>query len=485
MCGVVGLLAKSSVNGVLYNALSILQHRGQDAAGMVTSDDTNLYTCKGNGLVRDVLKPERLSILSGHMGLGHVRYPTAGTQRHEESQPFYVNSPYGLCLVHNGNLTNADELRKELMEKDLRHLNTQSDSEVLLNVIAHELSLTASVNFKPDQIFKALETVYWRVEGAFSCIMLINGYGLLAFRDAHGIRPLVYGVNAEGDHMFASESIVQDSLGFELKGQVEPGEAVFIDKKGKVHRHQCVGDTKPTPCLFEYVYLSRPDSIVNGISVYGARRLMGQYMGEKIMQEFPDHDIDVVIPIPDTSRSSAFPLAKAIGAAYSEGFVKNRYVGRTFIMPDQKARQDSISMKLNTIRQEFQDKNVLLVDDSIVRGNTSRKIIELARRSGARKVYFASASPPVIYPNVYGIDMPSAEELVAYGCTLEETAERIGADRLFYQTLPDLKRAINDAAPDGEPHFEQFEDSIFTGEYPAGDIDAAYLAKLVANRSKK
>jgi amidophosphoribosyltransferase len=485
MCGVVGLLSKSSANTVLYNALSILQHRGQDAAGIVTSDDFQLYTCKGNGLVRDVLTRDRLSILSGKIGLGHVRYPTAGTQRHEESQPFYVNSPYGLCLVHNGNLTNTDSLRKELIEKDLRHLNTSSDSEVLLNVIAHELSRTASVNFHPEQIFKALETVYWRIEGAFSCVMLINGYGLLAFRDQYGIRPLVHGVNTDGDHVFASESIVLDSLGFDLLGQIEPGEAVFVDKTGHVYRHLCVSKATPTPCLFEYVYLSRPDSIVNGISVHGARQLMGQYLGEQIMQVFPNHDIDVVIPIPDTSRSSAFSLASAIHAVYSEGFVKNRYVGRTFIMPDQKARQDSISLKLNTIRQEFEGKNVLLVDDSIVRGNTSRKIIDLARRSGAKKVYFASASPPVIYPNVYGIDMPHAEDLVAHGCSVEETARKIGADRLFYQTLPDLKRAINDAAPEGVAPFEAFEDSIFTGHYLSRKIDAAYLSKLAVDRQKK
>lgn len=485
MCGIVGLLAKSSVNGVLYNALSILQHRGQDAAGIVTSDNLNLYTCKGNGLVRDVLKPEQLSILAGHIGLGHVRYPTAGTQRGEESQPFYVNSPYGLCLVHNGNLVNTDELRKELIEKDLRHLNTQSDSEVLLNVIAHELSLTAGVSFKVEEVFKALETVYRRVEGAFSCILLINDYGLLAFRDTNGIRPLVYGMNAQGEHIFASESVVLDSLGYDLVGQVEPGEAVFVDKLGKVYRHLCMSNVNPAPCLFEYVYLSRPDSIVNGISVYGARRLMGQYLGEKILQEFPNHDIDVVISIPDTSRSSAFALAKAIEATYSEGFVKNRYVLRTFIMPDQKARQDSISMKLNAIGQEFQDKNVLLVDDSIVRGNTSRKIIELARRSGAKKVYFASVSPPVIYPNIYGIDMPNVEELVAHNSTIEETARKIGADRLFYQTLADLKRAINDAAPDGMQPFTQFEDSIFTGNYVAGKIDPAYLANLAVRRRNK
>lgn len=482
MCGVVGLLSKSAVSGVLYNALSVLQHRGQDAAGIVTSNDTNLYTCKGNGLVRDVLTPEQLSILRGNLGMGHVRYPTAGTQRREESQPFYVNSPYGLCLVHNGNLTNTQELRKQLVQEDLRHLNTQSDSEVLLNVIAHELSRTGRAEFSPKQLFQALELVYRRIEGAFSCIMLINGYGLLAFRDANGIRPLVYGTK-DGSHMFASESIVLNSLGFELKGEVKPGEAVFIDMHGKVHRHQCLQGVESTPCLFEYVYLSRTDSIVNGISVYAARRLMGQYLGQKILKEFPDHDIDVVIPIPDTSRSSALSVASALNAAYSEGFVKNRYVGRTFIMPDQQSRQDSIAMKLNTIRQEFQGKNVLLVDDSIVRGNTSRKIIEIARRAGAKKVYFASASPPVVYPNVYGIDMPSAQELVAHGCSVKETAEKIGADRLFYQDLDDLKRSVNEAAPDGTPPFVAFEDSIFTGHYPVGNINAAYLAGNNAERS--
>jgi amidophosphoribosyltransferase len=483
MCGVVGLLSESAVSGLLYNALSILQHRGQDASGMVTADKSDLYTCKGNGLVRDVLPPKQLSMLPGNMGLGHVRYPTAGTQRREESQPFYVNSPYGLCLVHNGNLTNADELRKILVEKDLRHLNTQSDSEVLLNVIAHELSCTASVNFEPQQVFKALESVYQRVEGAFSCILLINNYGLLAFRDAHGIRPLVHGSDGNS-HIFASESIVLDSLGFELEGQVKPGEAVFIDMQGQVHRHQCMDAVTPTPCLFEYVYLSREDSIVNGIFVYATRRLMGKYLGERIQQDFPDHDIDVVIPIPDTSRCSALSLAKEIDVPYSEGFVKNRYVGRTFIMPDQKERQNSIALKLNAIRQEFRGKNVLLVDDSIVRGNTSRKIISLAREAGAKKVYFASASPPVLYPNVYGIDMPSAKELVAAGCNVEETAQKIGADRLFYQTLPDLKRAINDAAPASVEPFSHFEDSIFTGEYAAGNIDAAYLEKLIEGRGK-
>lgn len=484
MCGVVGVLSKSPVNRVLYDALSILQHRGQDAAGIVTSNESSFYTCKGNGLVRDVVTPNQLDLLLGDIGLGHVRYPTAGTLCKEESQPFYVNSPYGLCLVHNGNLTNSDELRKELIEKDFRHLNTQSDSEVLLNVIAHELSVTARLKFNPEQLFKALEAVYCRVEGAFSCIMLINGYGLLAFRDAHGIRPLVYGTE-DDSHLFASESIVLHSLGYELNSQVKPGEAVFIDLKGKVHRHQCKSHVIPTPCLFEYVYLSRPDSTVNGISVYAARRLMGEYLGNKIGKEFPNHDIDVVMPIPETSRSSALSLASAMGLPYSEGFVKNRYVGRTFIMPDQKERQSSIAMKLNAIRQEFQGKNVLLVDDSIVRGNTSRKIIELARKAGARKVYFASVSPPVIYPNVYGIDMPSARELVANGSSIEEVARKIGADRLFYQTLTDLKRAINDATPPGIEPFSAFEDSIFTGSYAAGKIDAAYLMRLLQSRTKQ
>ena len=487
MCGVVGLLSDSSVNGLLYDALSIIQHRGQDAAGMTTANEHGVHTYKGNGLVRDVLPPKRLSKLPGHVGLGHVRYPTAGTQRKEESQPFYVNSPYGLSLVHNGNLTNTDSLRKALIQNDLRHLNTQSDSEVLLNVIAHELSQTASTDFQPQQLFQALEKVYQRVEGAFSCILLVYGHGLLAFRDRHGIRPLVYGVQAGNEkqsHMFASESIVLDSLGFNLVGDVQPGEAVFVDMQGRVSRHQCASAEDFAPCLFEYVYLSRADSILNQVSVYAARQRMGAYLGEKILQACPDHDIDVVIPIPDTSRSSAISLAQAIGTAYSEGFVKNRYVGRTFIMPDQAARQKSIRMKLNAIGQEFQGKNVLLVDDSIVRGNTSRQIIQLAREAGAKKVYFASASPPVKYPNVYGIDMPCASELVAQSGSVDEIAKQLGADRLFYQTLEDLKRAVNDVVPAGRPAFNRFEDSIFTGDYAAGSIDQAYLDNLATLRGK-
>lgn len=487
MCGVVGLLSEASVNGLLYEALCIIQHRGQDAAGMTTANEKGVHTYKGNGLVRDVLPPKRLSKLPGNVGLGHVRYPTAGTQRKEESQPFYVNSPYGLSLVHNGNLTNTESLRKALIEKDLRHLNTQSDSEVLLNVIAHELSQTATADFVPQQLFQALEKVYQRVEGAFSCVMLIYGHGLLAFRDRNGIRPLVYGVQAgagKPSHMFASESIVLDSLGFDLVGDVQPGEAVFVSLAGEVSRHSCAGSVKFTPCLFEYVYLSRADSILNQVSVYAARQRMGAYLGQRIKESFADHDIDVVIPIPDTSRSSALSLAQALGTAYSEGFVKNRYVGRTFIMPDQQKRQRSIRMKLNAIRQEFQGKNVLLVDDSIVRGNTSRQIIQLAREAGAKKVYFASAAPPVKYPNVYGIDMPSVAELIAHSHSIDEIAQQLGADRLFYQTLDDLKQSIHDVIPAGAAPFDGFEDSIFTNQYVAGNIDQAYLDALASLRGK-
>ena len=484
MCGVVGLLSPEPVAQSLYYGLSMIQHRGQDAAGITTADEPGVHTCKGAGLVRDVLQPEELVRLVGSLGIGHVRYPTNGSQSDDESQPFYVNSPYGLSLVHNGNLTNTDSLRQVLVDENLRHLNTQSDSEVLLNVIAYELSQVVTGTLQPTHLFQALKKVYERIDGAFSCLLLIHGCGLVAFRDPMGIRPLIYGektTDAGTAHLFASESIVIDSLEYSNSRDVKPGEAVYVDLKGGVFSEFCVEARGAAPCLFEYVYLSRDDSIIDGASVYATRQNMGSALGELVAQSGID-DIDVVIPVPDTGRPSAQALARTISTNYCEGFVKNRYIGRTFIMPGQAVRKESISLKLNAIRQEFEGKTVLLVDDSIVRGNTSQKIVALARKAGAKKVYFASAAPAVRHPNVYGIDMPNAEELVAAGRTTDEVAEQIGADRLFYLPLDSLKKAVNLALPDHIPPFESFEDSIFTGKYRVGGIDAAYLKRLADAR---
>ena len=491
MCGIIGIIANKQVNQDIYDALTIIQHRGQDAAGIMTSNQERVFLRKSNGLVRDAIRKSHMLNLKGNMGIGHVRYPTAGTESAAESQPFYVNSPYGLGIVHNGNLTNTELLAQALAETDCRHLNTSSDSEVLLNVLAYELQQVGGTCLATRSLFQAVKALYSRVKGAYAAIALINGYGLLAFRDPNGIRPLVYGkrdTELGPEYMIASETIALDVLGFELIADVAPGEAIFIDLEGKVHRKQCVPKASHSPCIFEYIYLARPDTVIDNIPVYQARLNMGKKLAEKILREHPDNDIDVVIPIPDTSRTSAFALAQKLGLDYSEGFVKNRYIGRTFIMPEQNARRSSVRLKLNAMREEFEGKNVLLVDDSIVRGTTSGEIIQMARDVGAKKVYFASAAPEVRYPNVYGIDMPIAKELIAHDKTAEEVATIIGADWLIYQDLDDVYMAINDAAKRDEDKIEQFEDSIFTGEYITGDIDKQYLdhvASLRNNDAKK
>jgi amidophosphoribosyltransferase len=486
MCGIVGAVSYRPVNQDIYDALAVLQHRGQDAAGIMTSDEQRIYLRKANGMVRDAIRSPHMMRLRGNMGLGHVRYPTAGSKSASESQPFYVNSPYGLSLVHNGNLTNTLELADDLEKTDLRHLNTGSDSEVLLNVFAHELQKHQSLPLTAEAIFKTIKAVYRRVRGAYSVIVMINNFGMVAFRDPHGIRPLAIGqrVHASGaDIMLASESIALDALGFEHLLDIQAGEGVIIDAKGELVRQQCADDVRHAPCIFEYIYLARPDSIMDGVPIYRARWNMGATLADKILEAYPDHDIDRVIPIPDTSRTYAIPLAHRLGVRYSEGFVKNRYIGRTFIMPGQTARKSSVRMKLNPIKDEFEGKNVLLVDDSIVRGTTSKEIIQMARDAGAKKVYFASAAPEVRYPNVYGIDMASAKELIAHQRDAQEVAEKIGADWLVYQKLEDVKKAINDARQDGLPAFSNFETSIFNAEYITGDITQAYLNKLEAIRS--
>lgn len=487
MCGIVGIIANRFVNQDLYDALTILQHRGQDAAGIVTSDGERVYLRKSCGLVRDVIRERHMRQLIGNVGIGHVRYPTAGSDTSAESQPFYVNSPYGLSLVHNGNLTNAKELAKDLISMDLRHLNTNSDSEILLNVVAHELQRVGAQELMPSQLFTALKQVYSRLEGAFAAVMMIHGYGIVGFRDQHAIRPLVYGVresdNGHHEYMFASESIALDALGFKLIADVAPGEAVYIDLKGNIHREQCALQVTHSPCIFEYIYLARPDSIIDGISVYQARYGMGKALAEKILRDWKTHDIDVVIPIPDTSRTTAFALAQRLIVPYSEGFVKNRYIGRTFIMPEQALRRSSVRMKLNPIKIEFAGKNVLLVDDSIVRGTTSKEIIQMARDAGAKKVYFASGAPIIRYPNVYGIDMPTSMELVAHNRSPEQVAEFIGADGLIYQDLKDIYDALNNAAQSGNRKIERFEDSVFTGDYIAGKITPEYLKELAIERN--
>lgn len=487
MCGIIGALATHAINQEIYDALTIIQHRGQDAAGILTSDSKKIYLRKANGLVRDAIHKPHMLHLKGNMGLGHVRYPTAGSQSPAESQPFYVNSPYGLTIVHNGNLTNADTLAEDLIRSDKRHLNTESDTEVLLNVFAHELQSKGGEVLKPEELFRALRQVYSRVRGAYSAIALIAGYGIVAFRDPFGIRPLIYGrkKTATGvDYMIASESIALNALGYEIIADIAPGHALYITLQGEIYHEQCAQHVDQTPCLFEYVYLARPDSVIDNISVYHARLKMGEKLAEKILKEWPLHDIDVVIPIPDTSRNIALPLAQKLGLAYSEGFVKNRYIGRTFIMPAQSQRRSSVRMKLNAMKSEFNKKNVLLVDDSIVRGTTSKEIIQMAREAGANKVYFASAAPPVRYPNVYGIDMPNAKELIAHNRSVEEVCQLIGADRLMYQNLEDLYQAVKEGTI-VPSKIKQFEDSVFTGRYITGDIDQAYLQRLAEQRNEQ
>ncbi|HVV67897.1 MAG TPA: amidophosphoribosyltransferase [Gammaproteobacteria bacterium] len=484
MCGIVGTVAKSSVNQDIYDALILLQHRGQDAAGIMTCDKTRIFLRKANGLVRDAIRAEHMLRLQGNMGIGHLRYPTAGSDSAAEAQPLYVNSPYGLAIVHNGNLINSSALAKDLMFGDRRHLNTDSDSEVLLNVFAHELQNLGKAELTPQHIFKAAQGVYQRCQGAYAAIVLIAGYGIVGFRDPFGIRPLVYGVregNGGREYMLASENVALDALGYELVRDVLPGEVIFINTEGQIFQEICAPKVQHSPCLFEYVYLARPDSILDEILVYKFRLALGQKLAEKIRREFPEHDIDVVIPVPDTSRSAALSLAQTLGLKYREGFVKNRYIGRTFIMPGQTIRQKSVRQKLNAISLEFQGKNVLLVDDSIVRGTTSKEIIQMARDAGARKVYFASAAPEVRYPNVYGIDMPAAKELIAHGRDVKEVAQIIGADRLIYQDLS----ALYEAAKEGNPGILRFEDSVFTGDYVTGDVTPEYLATLEKRRGEK
>ncbi len=482
MCAIVGIVGTSPVNQRLYDALTVLQHRGQDAAGIVTSADGELFQRKGSGLVRDVFQERHMMQLKGNVGIGHARYPTAGADRASEAQPFYVNAPYGICLAHNGNLTNATELAEVLIREDRRHLNTESDSEVLLNVLASELQRIGTPRVTAADVFAALSAVYRRCRGAYAVVAMIIGHGIVGFRDQHGIRPLVIGKRESSkgtEYMLASESVALDMLGFELLRDVAPGEAVFIDEQGRMYAQQCVAAARHTPCIFEYVYLARPDSIIDNISVYKARLRMGERLAEQILRTRPDHDIDVVIPIPDTSRTAAVQVAQLLGTKYREGFIKNRYIGRTFIMPGQEQREKSVRSKLNAIDLEFRRKNVLLVDDSIVRGTTSAQIIDMARDAGANKVYFASAAPPVRFPNVYGIDMPAASELVASSRSIVEVQERIGTDWLIYQTLPDLIAAVHH----DNAKIEEFDTSCFSGEYVTGDVTPEYLERLQVERS--
>ncbi len=477
MCGLVGVVTSQDVGVCLYDTLTVLQHRGQDAAGIMTSDHGKLNLRKDNGLVKDVFRTRHMRRLTGQMGIGHVRYPTAGSSSPALAQPFYVNSPYGLSLAHNGNLTNTAELNRELYKTDLRHMNTDSDSEVLLNIFAHELSQKKQIEPRPVDIFSAVEGVHRRCRGGYAAVVMITGYGILGFRDINGIRPLVFGSrtkNGQKEYMIASESVALDSQGFTIERDVAPGEAVYIDVKGDLHTKVCGEHGIHAPCIFEHVYFARPDSLMDSISVYKARLRMGQRLAEKVKRLRPEHDIDVVIPVPDTSRTSALELANYLGIKYREGFVKNRYIGRTFIMPGQSQRHKSVRQKLNAIELEFKEKNVLLVDDSIVRGTTCKQIIQMAREAGARKVYFASAAPAIRYPNVYGIDMPAATELIAAGKTDEEVESQIGADWLIYQDLEDLIAA----AAEGNPKLRRFECSVFNGEYITSDVDEMYLKRL-------
>ena len=483
MCGIIGVVGKRPVNQLLYDGLLVLQHRGQDAAGIVTCDGNTFFMHKNNGLVQDVFQTRHMRNLQGNAGIAHVRYPTAGSSSAAEAQPFYVNSPFGIVLGHNGNLTNSEQLKQEMFRQDLRHINTSSDSEVLLNVLAHEIEQTALNSvLDTDMIFEAVAGVHRRCKGAYAVVAMVANFGLLAFRDPNGIRPLVIGKHESADgveYIVASESVALDVLGFKLVRDVAPGEAIFVDMDGNFYSRQCAKNAKLNPCIFEYVYLARPDSVIDGISVYQTRLLMGESLAEKIHREWRHLDIDVVIPIPDTSRPSALQLANALNLTYREGFIKNRYIGRTFIMPGQALRKKSVRQKLNPIGMEFKDKNVLLVDDSIVRGTTSRQIVQMARDAGANQVYFASAAPPVRFPNVYGIDMPSRDELLATGRTDEEIRLEIGADALIYQ---DLDALVHDVRL-SNPAIEDFDCSCFDGNYVTGDINETYLARIEAARS--
>ncbi len=483
MCGIVGVIARSPVNQLIYDALLLLQHRGQDAAGIVTMQGTKCFMHKARGMVRDVFRTRNMRGLPGTVGLGQVRYPTAGNAyNEEEAQPFYVNAPFGIVLVHNGNLTNAHLLKTELFDIDRRHINTESDTEVLINVLAHELELAArDLPLTPDAVFKAVRAVHGRLKGSYAVVALIAGYGLLAFRDPFGIRPLCFG---EGDGpdgrevMVASESVAIEGTGHRVTRDVAPGEAIFIDLDGAIHARQCADNASLNPCMFEYVYLARPDSVMDGVSVYQARLNLGETLAQRLISTMPPSEIDVVIPIPESSRPSAMQLAQKIGKPYREGFVKNRYVGRTFIMPGQGMRKKSVRQKLNAIASEFKGRNVLLVDDSIVRGTTSKEIVQMARDAGARKVYMASAAPPVRFPNVYGIDMPTKEELIAHGRSTEEIRAYIGADALIYQDVDAMKKVVGRL----NPKLAGFEASCFDGVYITGDVSAADFDAIAAQR---
>ena len=484
MCGIVGIVGTSGVAQRLYDALTVLQHRGQDAAGIATDDHGRLQLRKHNGLVRDVFRQQHMEQLAGRMGIGHCRYPTAGCPSSSEAQPFYVNSPYGIALAHNGNLTNTADLVDDLFRTDRRHINTTSDSEVLLNVFAHELHDTAGDVPTPDDIFTSVSGLHRRCRGAYALVAMVMGHGVVAVRDPHGIRPLCIGKREDlngVEWMFASESVALDALGFEMVRDVEPGEAIYVDVQGELHARQCAPEARLSPCIFEHVYLARPDSMLDGISVYKARLRMGEKLAEKIKRLEPDHGIDVVMPIPDSGRTSALSLATTLGVKYREGFIKNRYIGRTFIMPGQAERRKSVRKKLNPIDLEFRGKTVCLVDDSIVRGTTCGQIIQMARHCGAKRVFYCSAAPPVRHPNVYGIDMPAAEELIAHGKTIDQIAQQIGADWLVYQDLEDLV----ECAREGNPGIEDFECSVFDGRYLTGDIDAGYLADLETTRNDR
>jgi amidophosphoribosyltransferase len=479
MCGIVGVVSQAPVNQLIYDALLLLQHRGQDAAGIVTQQERKFFMHKAKGMVRDVFRTRNMRSLPGNCGLGQVRYPTAGNAySEEEAQPFYVNAPFGIVLVHNGNLTNAHALKSELFETDHRHINTESDSEVLLNVLAHEIEKTTrGVSLQPPDLFAAVRNVHLRVKGSYAVIALIAGHGVLAFRDPFGIRPLCMGT-LQGSTVVASESVALEGIGYHFERNIDPGEAVFIDLDGKVYAQQCAQAPRLNPCIFEFVYLARPDSVMDNISVYQARLNLGESLAKRVISTVPPNEIDVVIPIPESSRPSAAQLAHLLGLPYREGFVKNRYVGRTFIMPGQSVRKKSVRQKLNAIASEFKGRNVLLVDDSIVRGTTSREIVQMARDAGAKKVYLASAAPPVRYPNVYGIDMPTSSELVAHNRTVEQIREIIGCDALIYQDVEGMKKAIGSL----NPLIKGFDASCFDGVYVTGDITAADINRLNEKR---
>jgi len=480
MCGIIGIIDDNFVNQSLFDGLTVLQHRGQDSAGIATCYENNLYQKKAKGLVNDIFDVNDMLELKGNMGIGHVRYPTAGSHGKDEAQPFYVNSPYGIALAHNGNLDNSELLRNELLINDKRHIHTQSDTEVLLNIFAHELLNVDSSSFKISDVFSAINGVHERCSGAYAVVALIAGYGLVAFRDIHGIRPLILGrkKNTKGySYIVSSESVALDLLGYETVRDLNPGESVFIDINGKLHSSKYSNNLDLTPCIFEYVYFSRPDSIIDGVNVQEARMRMGKQLANKILREWADNDIDVIIPIPDTSRTAALEMAIRLNKNYREGLIKNRYIGRTFIMQGQAVRKKSVRYKLNPLVSEFKDKNVLLVDDSIVRGTTSQEIVQMARDSGAKKVYFASASPPIRFPNIYGIDMPSKNDLIANGKKTDQVCKEIGADKLIYQDLEDLVYAVQA----GNQNIKKFETSVFTGEYLT-NVSKKYFQELEKKR---